>query len=72
MTVIICPGPSVVIRTEPAGERWCFRCRKRLPHTWVLLDDPPERQPSWYEPVWSCRCPGCGGDHTAFPGTGYA
>ena len=27
---------------EPAGDRWCFRCRKRLPHDDVLMvcDDP--------------------------------
>ena len=66
----LCPGPSIVIKTEDAGERWCFQCRKRLPHTWVLLDDPPERQPSYYEPVWVCRCSGCGEDHTRFPGMG--
>jgi hypothetical protein len=65
------PGPSVVIAEHDAGERWCFKCRKRLPHTDVLLDDPPERQPSYYEPVWSCRCSGCGEDHTLFPGMGY-
>ena len=65
----ICPGPSVVIKTVDAGERWCFRCRKRLPYADVLLDDPPERQPSYYEPVWSRRCSGCGEDHTAFPGS---
>ena len=63
----ITPGPSVVIRSENAGEHWCFRCRKRLPHTDVLLDDPPERQPSYYDPVWSRRCSGCGEDHTEFP-----
>ena len=68
----ITPGPSVVIRSEDAGEHWCFRCRKRLPHTDVLLDDPPERQPSYYDPVWSRRCSRCGEDHTAFPGTGFA
>ena len=71
MTIFLCPGPSAVIKTEDAGERWCFQCRKRLPHTWELLDDPPERQPSYYEPVWSCKCPRCGQDHTRFPGTDY-
>jgi hypothetical protein len=71
-TAWICPGPSVVIKTEDAGDRWCFKCRKRLPHTWELLDDPPERQPSPYPPIWVCRCSRCRGDHTRFPGTGYA
>jgi hypothetical protein len=66
----IIPGPSVVIREEPDRARWCFKCRKHLMHTAVLLDDPPERQPSYYEPVWVLRCPCCGGDYTDFPGTG--
>lgn len=72
MTILcIIPGPSAVIATEDAGDRWCFHCRKRLPHTWILLADPPERQPSYYPPVWTCRCSRCGGDYTRFPGTGY-
>ena len=66
--VVICPGPTVVVREETAGDRWCFGCRARLPHTCVLLDDPPERQPSYYEPVWVCRCSRCGMDRTRFPG----
>lgn len=74
MSGILCiiPGPTVVLKTELAGPKWCFRCRKRLPHQWVLLDDPPERQPSYYDPQWVLKCPDCGGDHTSFPGTGYA
>lgn len=50
---------------EPAGERWCFRCRKRLPHDAVFLAAP---FPSYEDPVWILRCSGCGGDHTSFPG----
>jgi len=44
----ITPGPSM--RT-PLGEfevRWCFRCRKRLRHERVVLEDP---FPSYYEPL---------------------
>lgn len=65
--VCLIPGPSVVLKTEEAGDKWCFKCRQRQPHTWVLLDDPPERQPSYYEPIWVLRCPTCRGDYTAFP-----
>jgi hypothetical protein len=41
----VIPGPSVVYRTEPdeRATRWCFTCRKHLPHTWVLLGDPLPR-----------------------------
>ena len=71
MTVIhITPGPTVEIKREVERVRWCFRCRRRLRHVAVLLDDPPERQPSYYEPVWVLRCAGCGKDHTWFPGMG--
>jgi len=66
----ITPGPSVEVRREPAGKKWCFRCRSRLSHEAVLLIDPPERQPSYFDPVWVLRCSGCGGDHTHFPGCG--
>lgn len=61
------PGPSVVVR-EGGQERWCFRCRKRTAHRWELMDDPPERQPSYYDPTWRCRCTRCNGDYTTFPG----
>lgn len=64
-TLHITPGPSV--RT-PLGEfevRWCFRCRKRLRHERVVLEDP---FPSYYEPLLVLACEGCGGDYTTFPG----
>lgn len=66
----VCPGPSVVIATanDDRKTRWCFKCRKHLPHSWKLMDDPPERQPFYYEPVPVVRCSGCGGSHTQFPG----
>lgn len=68
MSELLCviPGPDKVLRTEPDGDRWCFGCRKRLPHTWVLMGD---SQPSYYDPVWLRRCTVCGHDHTRFPGT---
>lgn len=60
----ILPGRSEVIATEDAGEKGCFGCRRRLPHTWFLLGDP---FPSYYEPVWVIKCSRCGQDRTTFP-----
>lgn len=64
------PGPSYTLATaeDDRPTRWCFSCRKHLRHTWALMDDPPERQPSPYEPVPVLRCERCGRDHTDFPG----
>lgn len=62
----IIPGPTKVIAEEDGGERWCFGCRQRLPHTWVLLD---YHHRSYYDPIWICRCSQCGDDRTAFPGS---
>jgi hypothetical protein len=61
----IIPGPSKVLATREFGVRWCFKCRKRLPQTEVLLGD---EFPSYYEPIWVIRCDGCGEDHVLFPG----
>lgn len=63
----ICAGPSTVLGTAPddRATRWCFRCRKHLPHTWELMGD---RKPSYYDPQPVCRCSGCGEDHTDHPG----
>jgi hypothetical protein len=65
------PGPSWERSTAPDDRptRWCFQCRQHLPHTWALMDDPPERQPSYYDPVPVIRCSRCGGDHTVHPGS---
>lgn len=67
MTLSILRGPTRVIRERPAGLRWCFAERKRLPHTRVVLDyekDSPHL--GWYEPVVMLRCSGCGKDRTHF------
>jgi hypothetical protein len=58
--------PEHEVRREDAGVKFCFRCRKHLPHTDVLKapDDPR----SYYDPRWDYECSGCGEDHTAFPG----
>lgn len=76
-TIHILWGPQTELRREPYGERWCYKCRKRLPHDAVLLGDPgPDAFPSvdawlattgsWLEPAWVFRCAGCGQDHTEF------
>ena len=62
----IIPGPTKVLAEEPAGDRWCFGCRKRLPHIDACLADP---EPSYYDPVWVRRCSVCKRDCTRFPGT---
>jgi len=39
-------------RREPAGDLWCFQCRKRLPHDHVLMGGPPP--PEWSsDMVWN-------------------
>ena len=71
MTLIhINPGPSWVVATvvDDRPTRWCFCCRKHLPHTWTLYTDPPERQPSYYEPVPVLSCSRCKRDCASFPG----
>lgn len=65
----IIPGPTKVLRQQDAGERWCFGCRARLPHTDTLLCD--EDPLSYYDPIWVRRCSRCNKDRTAFPGTGW-
>ncbi len=62
--VCIIPGPTKELRREPAGDRWCFGCSKRLPHFDVALVD---EELSYYDPVWITQCLGCGRDRTTFP-----
>ena len=62
----ICGGARFEMRREPAGDLWCFGCRKRLPHDWVLKGDTPGDEPSWYEPVWVRECSACRKDRTDF------
>lgn len=57
-------------KRDPQGEKWCFQCRKRLPHDAVLMvcDDPM----SYYGPHWALECSRCRQDHTHFPGTEWS
>lgn len=64
-------GPSFTLATvdDDRPTRWCFQCRAHLPHSWALIDEPPERQPSYYDPVPVIRCLRCQEDHTVHPGS---
>lgn len=62
----ICRGPRDELARKSAGVKFCFKCRKHLVHDLVVMGD---EEPSYYEPVASCRCSRCGEDHTRFPGT---
>lgn len=66
--VLLVPGPSHEYRREPVGEKWCFNCRARLPHDFVVKGDPPDVL-SYYEPVGFYECSRCKRDCTQFPGT---
>lgn len=71
MVIHITPGPSceVAVASDDRLTRFCFKCRKYLPHSWALMDDPPERQPSYYDAVPVLRCARCRRDYADFPGT---
>lgn len=74
--VLLHRGPTEVLRTEDAGVRWCFGCRAHLPHSDVLLADPPGDPDdpgtwSYYEPIWVRRCSRCNKDLTTFPGRSW-
>lgn len=65
--VDICTGPGMVEgRREDDRVRWCFQCRKHLPHFAVLMVPVGE---SYYGPHWQLECEGCGEDHADFPGS---
>ena len=69
MSVIhIIPGPTKEIHRRAIGEKWCFGCRKHLPHDMVTLVD---EEPSYYDPVGVYECSRCKKDRTLFPGYTY-
>lgn len=68
MIVHVCPGPDTLLREGEPEVRWCFGCRAHLVHAWQLWGD---SEPSYYEPIWICRCSRCGRDRTTFPGRGW-
>jgi hypothetical protein len=64
-------GPSFVLglSDDDRPTRWCFQCRKHLPHTWALMTDAPELHPTYYDSIAVLRCSRCHGDHTVHPGS---
>ena len=63
MTLHINWGPDTLLRSFDDGLRWCFGCRKRLPHIGEIWGD---SEPSYYEPVLVLKCSQCGKDRTRF------
>lgn len=67
MSVHVNWGPAMVeVKREDAGEKWCFGCRKRLRHDFVIS---APAEPSYYGPSARHDCSGCRRDRTCFPGT---
>lgn len=62
---VICRTPMREIRREPAGVKWCFKCRKHLPHDWIVT---AIVEPSYYEPTCRFDCSGCHQENVLFPG----
>lgn len=69
MSVHVCGGGMVEVCRRPDRVRWCFGCRARLPHDWIVGDYPPEH-PSfgYFEPISRLDCARCHQDRTTFPG----
>jgi hypothetical protein len=60
---VVCrPRERVVTHTH--REAWCFGCRRRGPHTLVLIGT----EDLWYDPMPAWVCDRCGEDRTTFPG----
>jgi hypothetical protein len=52
--------PELVEGVEPTV-RWCFGCRKRLPHRLKVITG------KYYDPEFFWYCDGCGESRTEFP-----
>lgn len=65
----LCSGEGVLTewKREPETVRWCFGCRARGLHEWVLYGGQ-----AYYDPHWSLECPTCHQDRTLFPGMSRA
>lgn len=55
------PGDVVEVSRESVGVKWCFVCRKHLPHDYVVKD---YSEPNYYGPWGRYDCPQCHQDHT--------
>ncbi len=51
--------------TKRKTRKWCFRCRRRTMHRWVVWW-PKKFSP--YDPHANWECPVCKEDNTVFPG----
>jgi hypothetical protein len=60
----IVPGPSIRESLGAVEDRWCFKCRARLPHENILARNV---EPTYYEPILLYICSRCGEDRTRFP-----
>lgn len=61
----LCYTPMQEVRRESVGVKWCFKCRKHLPHDWIVT---ATVEPSYYEPTGRYDCSGCHQEHILFPG----
>lgn len=57
----VCFSDATVILHAEYEERprWCFNCHRHVRYNLQLHGS---REPSYYEPTWSGRCPNCGQD----------
>jgi hypothetical protein len=53
-------GGEVSISHMPAQDKWCFGCRKRLPHLLMVLTQ------EWYDPEFFWQCTRCRDSRTEF------
>lgn len=58
------PSSWKVFSRTAVGDKWCFGCRERLPHDWVVEG---EDGISYYDPVGRFDCSRCHRDRTTFP-----
>lgn len=59
------PNSWKVFHRKSAGVKWCFKCRRHLPHDWIIEG---EGGYSYYEPTGRYDCSGCHQEHVLFPG----
>ena len=52
---------------KDVGPMWCFKCRARLRHDFIV--SMPEEEWSYYGPSAHYECERCHDDHSCFPGT---
>jgi len=58
------PMREIANARDDRPTRWCFGCRRHLPHTWVMHD---YDEPSYYEATVDIRCSACGKNRIHFP-----